>query len=348
MDADIRRITPGCSEAVLEFPYPILVCDIGGTNVRISAVAAPGSELATLARLKTRTFPGLAECIEKAVEDRPELKPRSVLACGAGPVSNRRLSLTNAPWGIDGPALADRLGLSQGLLLNDFEAQALALPAYRDDWVRRIGPQKPPHAGVQLILGPGTGLGVAALVETDGRFLPLASEAAHASFGPGDAEDERVWPHLERVHGRITAEAVISGPGLARLHRARQHALGQAGDLLDGVQVVARAHADPGGPEAATVGHFWRLCGRMAGDMALAFLARGGVTLAGGILPRILDLLDEAHFRAAFEDKAPMGHVVQTIETRLVLADDAVLAGMAAIAVAPHRYKLDYAQRAWK
>ena len=208
----------------MEFPYPILVCDIGGTNVRISAVAAPGSELATLARLKTRTFPGLAECIEKAVEDRPDLKPRSVLACGAGPVSNRRLNLTNAPWGIDGPALADRLGLSQGLLLNDFEAQALALPAYRDDWVRRIGPAKLPHAGVQLILGPGTGLGVAALVETDGRFLPLASEAAHASFGPGDAEDERVWPHFERVHGRITAEAVISGPGSrVFITRANRH-----------------------------------------------------------------------------------------------------------------------------
>lgn len=343
-----RNVTRGCAEVALEFPYPVMVCDIGGTNVRIAATAAPGADLVQLARLKTRAFAGLAECIEHALAGRPELRPNSVLACGAGPVSNRRLHLTNAPWSIDGPALAHRLGLTQGLLFNDFEAQALALPAYRSSWIRRIGPDTPEHRGVRLILGPGTGLGVASLVETDGRFLPLASEAGHIGFGPADAEDERVWPYLERFHGRITAESVISGPGLARLHHARQQAAGGRDAALDGVALVARAHDDRAGPEAASIAHFWRLAGRLAGDMALAFLARGGVTLAGGILPRIVDLLDERAFRAAFEDKAPLDDVVRQIETRLLVADDAVLAGMAAIAARPDRYKLDYAERAWR
>ncbi|MDB5597644.1 MAG: Glucokinase [Hyphomicrobiales bacterium] len=335
-------------EVDLEFPYPVLVCDIGGTNVRIGAVAHPQAALKPVARLKTGAFPGLAECVGHALVGHPDLLPRSMLACGAGPVAHRRLHLTNARWTIDGPALAERLGLAQGLLLNDFEAQALALPAHRGEWLHRIGPSSPAEPGPQVILGPGTGLGVAALVLSDGRFLPLASEAAHMELGPSTPEDDEIWPHLDLFHGRITAEAVLSGPGLVRLHKARQIAAGMPYDGLDGVGIVTRGLAVADGPEARTIRHFWRIAGRFAGNMALTFLAHGGVTLAGGILPRILGLLDENAFRTAFEDKAPLQNVVRCIETRLLIAPDAVLAGMAAIAAHPDRYMIDYPARAWR
>jgi glucokinase len=335
-------------EVDLEFPYPVLVCDIGGTNVRIAAVAHPQAALKPVGRLKTSGFSGLAECIEQALAGHPDLLPRSVVACGAGPVAHRRLHLTNARWTIDGPALAERLGLAQGLLLNDFEAQALALPAHRSEWLHRIGPSFAAEPGPQVILGPGTGLGVAALVLSDGRFLPLASEAAHMELGPATPEDAAIWPHLDLFHGRITAEAVLSGPGLVRLHKARQIAAGVPDEGLDGVGIVTRGLTGTESAEAETIRHFWRIAGRFAGNMALTFLARGGVTLAGGILPRMLDLLDEKAFRTAFEDKAPLQGVVQCIETRLLIAPDAVLAGMAAIAARPDRYMIDYAARAWR
>ena len=109
-----------------------------------------------------------------------------------------------------------------------------------------------------------------------------------------------------------------------------------------------RAHRDPTGEEACTVRLFWRLIGRFAGDMALVFMARGGVTLSGGILPRILGLLDARDFRAAFEAKAPVEALVRSVSTDLVAAPDAVLTGMAAIAAAPGRYRLDYARRKWR
>ena len=91
-----------------------------------------------------------------------------------------------------------------------------------------------------MILGPGTGLGIAALVEADGRFTPVSSEACHIDFGPISAEEYAIWPHLERAHGRITSESVISGAGLARVHRARMMAQGRP-DPRDEPQAVTEA-----------------------------------------------------------------------------------------------------------
>jgi glucokinase len=328
------------------FPFPVLVCDTGGTNVRFALVGDPGVRLSKVIHLRTGDYPGLAEAIEAAV---PALgaKPRSVIACGAGPVVGRTLKLTNAPWVMDGPKTAQRAGLSQGLLLNDFEAQALSLPAIRDDWARRIGPLAFGPKGPEVILGPGTGLGVAALVEADGRFAAVSSEACHIDFGPISPEEYALWPHLERAHGRITSESVISGAGLSRVHRARMVAQGLADPQVGPPAVTAAALADPKGEEATSLRLYWRIVARFAGDMAVTFVATGGVTLSGGVLPRVVDFLDEAAFRRAFEDKAPVDGLARRIATRLVTRQDAVLAGMAAIAAAPGRYAIDYASRAW-
>jgi glucokinase len=328
------------------FPFPALVCDTGGTNVRFALVGEPGARLSDIVHLRTGDYPGLAEAIEAAV---PKLgtRPRSAIACGAGPVVGRTLKLTNAPWVMDGPEAARRVGLNQGLLLNDFEAQALSLPTIPEVWERRIGPLKFGSHGPQVILGPGTGLGVAALVEADGRFTPVSSEACHIDFGPVHPEEFELWPHLERAHGRITSESVISGAGLARVHRARMMAKGAPDPHDKPPAVTAAALADPNGEEATSLRLYWRIVARFAGDMAVTFVATGGVTLSGGVLPRVVNFLDEAAFRQAFEAKAPVDGLAKRIPTRLVTREDAVLVGMAAIASTPDRYGVDYASRAW-
>jgi glucokinase len=296
--------------------------------------------------LRTGDYPGLAEAIEAAV---PKLgtRPRSMIACGAGPVVGRTLKLTNAPWMMDGPDAARRTGLKQGLLLNDFEAQALSLPTIPEVWERRIGLLRFGSEGPQVILGPGTGLGVAALVEADGRFTPVSSEACHIDFGPISEEEYALWPHLERAHGRITSESVISGAGLARVHRARIMAKGAPDPNVGPPAVTAAAVANPTGEEAKSLRLYWHIVARFAGDMAVTFVATGGVTLSGGVLPRVVDFLDEAAFRQAFEAKAPVDGLAKRIPTRLVTREDAVLVGMAAIASTPGRYGVDYASRAW-
>jgi glucokinase len=179
-----------------------------------------------------------------------------------------------------------------------------------------------------------------------GRHTPIASEACHIGFGPATDEEWAIWPHLERAHGRITTESVISGPGLARVHRARLTAEGLTPTQADTPEIVAAALANRQGDEAKSLRLFWRIAGRLAGDMAVAFVSLGGVTLAGGVLPRIVEFLDEGEFRRAFEDKAPIGFMT-TIPTRLVTHSDTVLVGMAAIAARPESYAIDYEARSW-
>jgi glucokinase len=328
------------------FPFPVLVCDTGGTNVRFALAKEPGAKLGEVVHLRTGDYPGLPEAIEAAA---PRLgpRPRSAIACGAGPVVGRTLKLTNAPWVMDGPETARRAGLEQGLLLNDFEAQALSLPAIPEAWARGIGALGFAGEGPQVILGPGTGLGIAALVEADGRFAAVSSEACHIDFGPVWPEEFAIWPHLERAHGRVTSESVISGVGLARIHRARMIAQGLDDPRAEPAAVTAAALADPESEEAMSLRLYWRIVARFAGDMAVTFVATGGVTLAGGVLPRVIKFLDEAAFRHAFEAKAPVDALARRIPTRLITQDDAVLVGMAAIAAAPARYALDYASRGW-
>jgi glucokinase len=337
----------------VHFPHPLLLCDIGGTNVRYALSAEPGAPAVFLNRAKTNAFPGLVEATRAMISGLP-IAPRSMIVCAAGPASGRLLKLTNAHWLVDGADAAAQLRLEQGLILNDFEALAYSLPVLTPADVRQIGKEAPasPPGGARLVLGPGTGLGLAALIEMDGRFAAIPSEGGHVDFGPLGACEEKLWPHLARAHGRITAESVISGPGLERLHAARLAMPGLAPQGLApqglGAAQITEAGVAGDGLERESLRLLWRLVARFSGDMALAFCARGGVTLGGGVLPRLVSLLDDDAFRAAFEDKAPMAALSAGIQTRLIVSDHAALSGMAAIGAAPERYSIDYSTRRWR
>ncbi len=331
----------------MEFPFPVLVGDIGGTNARFALISEPGGPPSQPEHRATADFPSLEAALEDSIPKLPR-PPKSVIVCAAGPVRGRRVTMTNAKWTIDGSGVAKAIGLDQGLLLNDFEAQALTVPVIKNEWVRKIGDVDENNRGAQLILGPGTGLGAGALLEIDGKHFALASEAGHVDFGPVGAEEGAIWPHIPMTtHGRISAETVLSGPGLLRLHKARFSARGLIAPNYDDATLVERAKADRYGQEAETVRLFWRLAARFAGDMTMAFLATGGVTFSGGVLPRIIDFLDPAVFRARYEDKAPFGELLRNIGTRIIMVNDAVLYGLGAIAATPERYAIDYETRAW-
>jgi len=298
--------------------------------------------------LKTQDFPAFEDALAKAVTSL-EAEPRSIIACAAGPVIGRGVKMTNANWTIDGAEIAAKAGLHQGLLLNDFEAQALSLPTLEPGWTRPIGRAIAPTHGVQLILGLGTGLGVAALLDFAGPYFALATEAGHMDLGPLGRDDCAFWPYLDTSPlGRICAETILSGSGILRLHRARCTALGIGTALSSEIALIELAQAQPHSQEAATLRHCWSVIARFAGDLALAFLAKGGITFAGGILPRIVEFCDPDSFRAGFENKAPYGELLRGIGTRLIIAEDTVFSGMAAIASSPQSYAIDYARRTWR
>jgi glucokinase len=332
----------------LDFPFPVLVCDIGGTNTRFACLRDPNAPLELGPRVETHEFPTFEAALAFVLPMLPAA-PRSLIACVAGPVAGRKVRMTNADWVIDGEAVAARFGLARGLLLNDFEAQALSLPVVKPGWVRSIGPTVTHGPGPRLVMGLGTGLGTAALVTVETRHLALASEAGHMDLAPVGAKEEAVWRHLDRgALGRVTAETVLSGPGLIRLHRARCLAAGEAAPDFDEIALLERAHLDPKGEEARTLVSVWHLLARFAGDLTLAFLAKGGVTFSGGVLPRILPFLDPEAFRMHFEDKAPYTALMKDIGTEIIVAEDVVLHGLAALAITPGAYMIDFSARAWR
>lgn len=328
------------------FPFPFVVADVGGTNARFQMHPAPDAPPGRVHRRATSGHASFVEAISSV--DWPQ-RPRALVVCAAGPLSGRRIALTNAAWSFDGPAIADALGLDQGLLLNDFEALALAVPVLPEDWSRPIGPQPAPDsAGLRLVVGPGTGLGVGLVVPVAGKWRALPSEGGHIDLAPLGEEEEAIWRVLERVEGRVTPESVLAGAGLARLHRARERLAGRSSDLAAAAQVTERALAAPDGPEADTLRCAWRILARVTGDYALMSLPRGGVTLAGGVAQKIAPFLDAAAFRAAFEAKAPMREALAAIPVRLLVHDDAALAGMAALARDPAARDIAWSERLWR
>lgn len=328
--------------AMADFPFPVLVADIGGTNARFALLPAADAVLSTVIRLETRHYESFVAAVEAAVQRGQWPRPATVLVGAAGAVANRSVALTNANWRIDGPAVARQLGVRQGLLLNDFETLALALPAFGADDLHPIGTAAAGQ-GPALVIGPGTGLGVGALVQVAGRYLPMASEGGHIGLAPATAEEHRLIDRIAPHGGPVPAEWLVAGPGLARLHQAMQAADGP----LEPAEVAARALAGSDPLAGAAVQLWLDLLARFAGAMALTFLATGGVYLAGGILPQLRRLIDPVRFRAAFEDHPVHRTLLAGLAIQLIVADEPALIGLAALARAPECYALEYSARLW-
>ena len=316
-------------------PHPLLVADLGGTNARFAIVERPGDPVGSMLRLATADFIDPVMAFAHAIAHFG-VAPGSLLVAAAGPRQAGTIALTNAAWTVDIAALCARFGCS-GVLFNDFEAVALALPFLVANTLHPIGAWTPQDGGVRVVMGPGTGLGVGALIETEGRFLPLASEAAHIGFGPLTRDEERLFKQVERVDGRLTAEVLLSGPGLARLHAARMALQDRNDDKTDAASVATMALADPHGEAATTVRVFLALLARFAGDLAISFRAQGGVFIAGGVAPRLIPLLDPQAFRMNFEAKAPVAALAASCPSAVILGE-AALIGMAAFGAQPDRF----------
>ena len=329
------------------FPFPALLADIGGTNARFCLQPAADAPLSPMVRLGTHGYPSFVRAAEAAIAQIGGPRPCSLLVGAAGPVHDRAVTLTNANWRIDGPHTIDAMGLEQGLLLNDFETLALAAPALAPSDIMEIG-HVAPGAGLALVVGPGTGLGVGALAQVEGRFLPMASEGGHTGLAAGNDKEHAVLGRLGATSGRVRAELLIAGPGLMRIYQALTEINAHPVVVIEPAEIVARALAASDPIAVESVQLWLGLMARFCGDMALSFMASGGVLLAGGILPRLRSLIDPAAFRRAFEDNDAHARLLASIPVHLIVAEEPAFIGLAALARAPERYILDYAKRLWR
>ena len=218
----------------------------------------------------------------------------------AGPIADdgRSATLTNLPWIIDSAALSRRFGLPALRLVNDFAgaAQGAVLSPATQRTTLQQG--EPLATAPCLVVGAGTGLGMAIVLPHGDSWRILPGEGGHVAFAPADKQQAALWAFLNRQHGRVTWERVVSGPGLTAIHEFL------AGVALKPEQITKCALADPDCAERRSLDLFLAAYGAFAGDMALACLARGGVFLAGGIAAGLLPLLRQSGFLAAFNAKA--------------------------------------------
>lgn len=303
----------------------VLIADIGATNSRFGVVGANGLP----DRVLTVSDEAMASA-EDAVAwylEQTGVKPSAAVLGVAAPIEGEVIELTNRDWRFRQRDLQRRFGIADVVAINDFEAVAWSLAGLRQRDLHYIGPQRAASHGPKIVFGPGTGLGVAALVTTPGCFHVIASEGGHASFGAASEQEDAVFARVRAESGLTSAEAVLSGKGLERLHRALHRHVAQ----LSAAEIARRALA---GEHSAleTIALFVRLLGRYGGDLALMFKATGGVFLAGGVAQRIGPLLDHATFRAAFEAHAPYEGLLRPIPTALITLEQPGLLGCAMFA----------------
>lgn len=329
-------------------PFPILIGDIGGTNARFSILTDAASAPVEFDNVRTADHANIDDAMEAGIYAATKLRPRSTVLALAAPIEGDEIELTNCPWVVRPRDLNARLGIGDVTLLNDFEAQALATVALGPAHLERIGGGGAPEpTGSRVILGPGTGLGVAGMVHARGIWIPVPGEGGHVDLGPRSARDDLIWPHLEPIEGRISAEQMLCGRGLVNIASAVALSRGENPRFLTPADVTAAglAGSDPVAAEALDV--FVTCLGRLAGDMALIFMAQGGVYLSGGIAQKIVPALQKGAFRAAFEDKAPHSALMRQMPVSVLTHPRAALFGLAAYAREPRRFGVGTEGRRW-
>lgn len=302
--------------------------DIGGTKALLALVDASGG-LHAQRRLECTgygDFPSLlADYLEKL--DTPP-QAGGCLAV-AGPIADdgRSARLTNLPWALDSAKLEQRFGLSDLRLINDFAAAALGVTVAPSATLRTLQPGLPLADSVKLVVGAGTGLGMAVLVPASEGWRVLPGEGGHIAFAPANEAQLALWQHLHARHGRVTWERVASGMGIRAIHRF----LGGAD--IEPELIATRALTSAHSTEGRTMEMFLAAYGAFVGDMALALMARGGVYLAGGIAAKILPLMQSGPFLTAFNAKVEHASLATHMPVHVVTDPDLGLRGAALAAI---------------
>ncbi len=312
----------------------ILAGDIGGTKTLL-ALADPitGASLFER-RYASRDYGNFSDLLRIFLNEAGDGKKvdRTCLAV-AGPVEANRSNITYLPWLIDGATLEEAFDIGRVQVHNDFAAAAQGIATLAPQDLVELQTGTPVETAARVVIGAGTGLGVAGLIRQGDDWRTVPGEGGHIGFAPADEEQLALWRFLTLHHGRVTAERVLSGAGLVDVYRFLVAESG-AGDTPDPLQtdepaasIGGLANHQPQSLSARAVTLFARIYGAYAGDMALLFMARGGVYLAGGIAPKILPLLANGSFMTAFRAKAEHARLMPDFPVRVVVNEGLGLQG---------------------
>jgi glucokinase len=315
----------------------ILVGDIGGTHCRLALaqVSEGRVDLTRVRRYANVEFTSLVQIIRAYLDSTSEALPEVACLAVAGPTDGRQVRFTNLDWHIDTQALQADLPLAHISLINDFVAVGWGMNALQDPDIHPLQGGTANPKAPKAAVGAGTGLGVSIAVAQGALHVPMATEGGHISFAPTNAEQDRLLAFMRRIHGRVSVERLVSGPGIEDLYRFCSADIGQTPPGPVSAPAISQAaldQTDPIAGKALTL--FARLYGQVAGDIALVANAQAGIYLAGGIPPQILPILNGPDFLKGFHAKGRFSDWMHTVPVAVILDPDIGLRGAAIAAAA--------------
>lgn len=306
-----------------------LIADIGGTNARFAVMAADG-KISKARTLACADYRDPAHAAQSYLDSLELTQPDQACFAFACPTHDDRIRMTNNGWDFSRARTKEQLGLKRLEIINDFMALALSLPHLTADSLQQIGGIRQVRKLPIGVVGPGTGLGVSGLIPQNGGWIPLDSEGGHASLAVSGRRETSLLRYLEGLYGRVSAERVLSGPGLKALHQAVCAVDGTDHEDMAPSEIVTRATQREDAACKEALDTFCALLGGFAGDFSLTLGARGGIYIGGGIVPRLGDVFTRSAFRRRFEDKGRLSCYVAAIPCYVITADYPALTGAAA------------------
>jgi len=306
-----------------------LIADIGATNSRCALVDDSG-RVTRSDNYRNADFDGLEAVLAHFVSGAENSTPERAALAIAAPLAGDEVAMTNIGWRFSRSGLEQALGLKALHLVNDFEALAHALPLIGPADCHLVGGGRALPGAAMAVLGPGSGLGVASVVADEGGWTPVAGEGGHVSVpAMSSIETELIRDHGES-NGHCSAETLLSGPGLVRIYATLSRLHGGATDELTPAAISDAAIA---GDELAgqTCDVFFAILGTIAGNLALTVGARGGVFIAGGIVPRMLERFERSAFRERFVAKGRYRAYLDAVPTAVITRPNPAFVGLAAV-----------------
>jgi glucokinase len=310
-----------------------LLADIGGTSARFAVL--DGDSLGPIDYTAVSGHPSIESAVAAFLDKQASPIARAIFGM-AGPVADRRCLMTNSRWIADENKLRAAFGFASAEIVNDFETIARALPHLRADDVRPLAGGEAVAGEPIAVIGPGTGLGMAALLCNGSVPTLVATEGGHATLAGTSPREDAVIAHLRDRFGHASAERALSGPGLENLYAAIAAIDQVAPPQRDAAEITRLALDRRCATSAAAVDMFCAMLGTVAGNLALTLGARGGVYVAGGIVPKLGARFAGSAFRERFEAKGRLRPYLAQIPTYLVVHPFPAFLGLAALLTRPH------------
>jgi glucokinase len=314
----------------------LLVADIGGTNARFGLVeqvantSKPNYTASQQITLKCSNYPDMGSMIKACCAEFKIDMPQYACLAIAGPIEHGVAQMTNLSWKFNINELRDQLGMKTLHVINDFAALAYAVPFLSPEETKVLyAADSNPEAPI-VVMGPGTGFGMALLVPENGSWKIIPTEGGHASFAPTTEKELAIKSFLLKEQSHVSVENILSGIGLVHLYRALAHIAGVEAKDYSPADVSTKGLANEDAICREAVVTFCNTFGAVAGDKAVSTGARGGVVIGGGITPKLMGILPETHFEERYKNKGPMRGYVSDISIKVIVNDKAALVGSAA------------------